>query len=62
MMTGILSSDAEVETRDIPDACQDYIDERKWTRICQLASFECFESLPEEIERHPEIWKTFMEE
>ena len=62
MMTGILSSDAAGDTREIPEPCQDFIDERKWTRVLELATFECFESLPEEIERDPEIWKKFMEE
>jgi len=50
-----------VEQRPLPVSCSDFIDERKWVRVQELATFSCFESLPDEIERQPQEWRRFLQ-
>ena len=62
MLTGMLSPDKEVERRPIPTVCESFLDDKRWQKILELATFDCYEALPESVEKEPEVWKKFMEE
>lgn len=51
---------SEVEETPLSATCEDFLDEKTWRRVLELATFDCFENLPEEIERQPGEWKRFM--
>ena len=57
LLTGLLPAEAEVEDRPLIPACFDFLDSLKWKRVLELATFDCFESLPDDIENHPETWQ-----
>lgn len=56
----MLAPGTEIEERPLPESCQDFIDEKKWRRVLELATFECFETLPDEMEHQPEEWRKFV--
>jgi hypothetical protein len=61
LLTALLPAGTELEERSLPEGCADFLDERAWKRILELATFDCFESLPEDIERQPDAWRTWMQ-
>ena len=50
LLTGLVSPDAEVEDR--PNPCDSFISGKTWQQICELATLEHFENLPEDIEKN----------
>jgi hypothetical protein len=56
----LLPAGSEVEETPLPAACEDFLDAKSWRRVLELATFDCFENLPEEFERQPGEWKRFM--
>ena len=58
----MLSADKEVERKPLPSVCSSLLDEKRWQKVLELATFDCFEALPEELEKEPETWRRFMEE
>jgi len=60
LLTGLLPAGSEVEDAPLPPSCKDFLDDRCWRRVLELATFDCFENLPEEIESQPEEWRSFI--
>lgn len=60
LLTGLLPPGTEKEDRSLPEACAAFLDEKSWTRVLELAAFDVFESLPEDMEKQPQEWKAWM--
>ena len=61
LLTGLLPAGSELEDAPLPVCCKDFLTDKSWRRVLELATFDCFENLPEEIEGDPEEWKSFIE-
>jgi hypothetical protein len=60
LLTGLVSADAEVEERPNP-ATDGFIDNKAWHQVCELATLEHFETLPDDIEKNLPAWKKFIQ-
>ncbi len=59
LLTGLVSADADVEER--PNPTQDnFINNKTWHQVCELATLEHFETLPDDIEKNQDAWKRFI--
>ena len=47
LLTGLLAADAEIEKRPLPAACADFLNEKQWRKVLELATFDCFDALPD---------------
>lgn len=45
----------------LPQALHKFIDLKKWKKILELNTFDSFDTLADDIERQPELWKKWIE-
>jgi hypothetical protein len=60
LLKGLLPPETEVDDRALPAACADFIDARQWHKVLELATFDCFEDLPADIEKQADKWRDFV--
>ena len=53
LLTGLLPAGTELDDISQPESCMDFIDERQWKKVLELTTFDCFESLPDDIIEKP---------
>jgi hypothetical protein len=61
LLTGLLPTGTEIEEHELPSTCEGFLGAQKWRKVLELATFDSFDTLPEEIERQPEVWKEWIE-
>src|SRR5687768_2699908 len=58
LLTGLIGPEDEIEER--PNPVESFLSMKVWQQVLELATMDHFDTLPDEIEKHPVMWRKFV--